>query len=158
MGGDDGCVTPEAVELVRRSLAQATVDPIALADCFRVRLAQQSPEAAALFGTELVRHHAAFAPALVGLVASLDHVEDLVHLGGELGSAHAAYGVRTGHVRAGVEALVAAIDDTIGGIDDATKEAWRLAGNLVAETMARGVAAPRMPTLPDQWSSTPSNA
>jgi hemoglobin-like flavoprotein len=61
-----------------------------------------------------------------------------------LGARHAGYGVRAADYRTVGDSLIAALAGVLGEeFDTATREAWELAFNIVAETMLEGAAAAR---------------
>lgn len=64
---------------------------------------------------------------------------------GALGARHSGYGARAADYQTLGGALLAALAATLGdepgdGFDMATRQAWELADNLVAETMLEGAA------------------
>lgn len=132
-------MTPEQVEQVRRSCAAMKPVEDQLAPEFYRQLFVIDPSLRALFTTEWREQEAKFTHQLSDIVDSLGRLDELVERTEALGARHVAYGVRTAHYRTVGRALIEALATVLGDrFDDATREAWVLAYNLVAECMMAG--------------------
>src|SRR5262245_17097565 len=129
-------MTPEQLELVRRSYASLGPHAPAMALDFYERLFSIDPSTEALFTRPpsiMAEKFAAELDAIVEAIVSFDVFAPRVR---DLAARHAAYGVQTRHFRAVGEALVGALAGRLGPEwNPALEAAWRRAYNLVAEIM-----------------------
>ena len=97
------------------------------------------PELRPLFASDLTSQRAKLADELAAIVDALDHLGELVGRTTELGVRHAGYGVAPEHYELVGESLRRALGAVLGDrYDTDVDTAWRLAYNLVAETMVLG--------------------
>jgi len=97
-----------------------------------------------LFTTEMGEQRVKFAQKLSEIVQTMPRLGDLLTHTRALGARHAGYGVRAADYQKVGDSLIAALAGVLGEeFDDATREAWVLAFNIVAETMLEGAAAAR---------------
>lgn len=134
-------MTPEQISLVRGSVAALGASKEALAAAFFRQLFARDPSLRASLPDEREAERTQFADELTGIVDSLTNLGDLVEETRGLGSYLAQHGVRVSHYATGRAALMAALDELLGEqFDPATREAWGLACNLVAECMMAGAS------------------
>ena len=116
----------------------------ALAVRFYQELFQRDPALRPLFTTDMAEQRVRFTEKLTEIVRSMPRLDELLVHTRALGARHVGYGVRAADYRTVGESLIAALAAVLGEeFDDATREAWMLAFNLVAETMLDGAAAAR---------------
>lgn len=132
-------MTPEQLELVRQSFDRLGASSDDLAPEFYRQLFAAEPDLRRLFTAEWPTQEAKFTKQLSAIVATLDDLDDLVEETRALGARHSAYGVRVAHYPAVRTALLGALAAMLGEqFDAATRQAWELAFNLVAECMMAG--------------------
>jgi nitric oxide dioxygenase len=139
-------VNLEQIDLVKESfrLASPRIDEVA--QRFYADLFERHPEMRSLFPDDLTTQRVKLAHELAAIVDALDRLRELVALTTELGARHAAYGVAPEHYQLVGESLRAALAAVLGDrYDTDVDTAWRLAYNLVAETMAFGAAGTGLP-------------
>ena len=116
-------MTPEQITLVQSSFERLGPDLPAMTVLFYQELFRRDPSLRPLFTTEM---------------------GELITHTRALGARHAGYGVRAADYQTVGDSLIAALAGTLGEeFDAATREAWELAFNIVAETMLEGAAAAR---------------
>jgi hemoglobin-like flavoprotein len=97
-----------------------------------------------MFTIPLALQEVKFAEKLTEIVQAMPRLDELLAHTRALGARHVGYGVRTADYQTLGDALLAALAAVLGdSFDAATREAWALACNLVAETMLEGAAAAR---------------
>ena len=129
-------MTPEDIELVRKSYACLGADAPAMAADFYRRLFAADPSAQALFSTGPDIMSSKFAQELDAIVEAIISYDTFAARVRDLASRHARYGVKATHYRSVGDALIAALAAQLAGTwDPATETAWRRAYNLVAEIM-----------------------
>ena len=139
-------MTPEQVEILQLSLAQLSPRAPELAERFYSHLYEAAPSCRALFSEDPADQEALFMSELAMIVASISQFDAFVTRTERLGARHAKYGVTYEHYQMAGSALLAALADTLGSSCTAElQDAWRLAFDLVAETMMQGAAG----VLPD---------
>ena len=137
-------MTPEQITLVQSSFERAAPELPALATRFYAELFGRDPALRALFTTDLALQKVWFAEKLTEIVRSMPRLGDLLGHTRALGARHAGYGVRAADYRTVGDALLGALAAVLGdSFDAATREAWAIAYNLVAETMLEGAASAR---------------
>lgn len=137
-------MTPEQIALVQASVDQLGTRLSAVAAQFYRELFARNPELRSLFTTDPAIQEVRFAEKLTAIVAAMPSLGDFLGHTQALGARHVGYGVRAGDYRAVGEALLAALAVTLGeAFDPATRQAWSVAYNLMAETMLDGAAAAR---------------
>lgn len=134
-------MTPEQIALVQASYVQLGPRKRKLAERFYERLFELEPSVRALFSQDPDLQEAVFASELATIVHSIPRFETFVVRVRDLGARHAAYGITYAHYEIAAGALLQALDDTLGTeFTDEMRDAWRLAFDLVAETMMQGAA------------------
>jgi hemoglobin-like flavoprotein len=127
-------MTPEAIAVVQKTAARASTDA-EFGPSFYRHLFDAQPDTRALFPASLDEQQIKFSAQLGALMRSLDDFTAFTVEARELGARHAEYGVLPSHYAAVREALIAALIDVLGELDDATEAAWRAAFDLLAEEM-----------------------
>jgi len=137
-------MTPEQIALVQSSFERLSPDLPALTARFYQELFQRDPSLRPLFPTDMSELRVKFAQKLTEIVQAMPRLGELLTHTRALGARHAGYGVRATDYQTVGESLIAAIAAVLGEeFDAATREAWVLAFNIVAETMLEGAAAAR---------------
>jgi len=137
-------MTPEQITVVQSSFERAAPELPALATRFYQELFGRNPALRALFTTDLALQKVRFAEKLTEIVRSMPRLSELLGHTRVLGVRHAGYGVRAVDYRTVGDALLGALAAVLGdSFDAATREAWAIAYNLVAETMLEGAASAR---------------
>lgn len=132
-------MTPEQVALVQASFAELGPDAAAVAGRFYDRLFEMDPSLPAMFSADAGAQASLFVSELAMIVLSIAHYDEFVPRARALGARHARYGVTYVHYAAARTALLGAFADALGPRYTAdVNEAWRLAWDLVAETMMQG--------------------
>ncbi len=136
-------MTPEQVEILQLSLAELGPRAPELAARFYARLYESAPSCRAMFSEEPADQAALFVSELTMTVASISQFDAFVPRTKRLGARHAKYGVTYEHYGIAGTALLAALTETLGPTCTVELlEAWRLAFDLMAETMMQGAADP----------------
>lgn len=131
-------MTPDDVALVRAQAAELRGDP-RLGRAFHEHLFADTPELRSLFGRDPGTLQRRFVAELDALVRMLGDPDAFAHRTEALGRMHAGYGVAVEHYDLARAALLAALGDVLGDrLDDAAREAWSAAFDLVADTMLAG--------------------
>jgi hemoglobin-like flavoprotein len=137
-------MTPEQITLVQTSFERLGPQLPAMATRFYEELFARDPALRAMFTIPLALQEVKFAEKLTEIVQAMPRLDELLTHTRALGARHVGYGVRTADYQTLGDALLAALAAVLGdGFDAATREAWALAYNLVAETMLEGAAAAR---------------
>ena len=134
-------MTPEQIELVQQSFAALEPHGDELAANFYDRLFTLDPSARSLFSTEPAVQRQKFIDELSAIVWSISNLDTFLDRTMALGARHVEYGTNTAHYEIVREALLGAIAEQQG--DQHTPDhgdAWRVAYNLVAETMMMGAS------------------
>lgn len=137
-------MTPEQIELVRRTALVVEDDSGRFGHVFYERLFQLDPQARSLFHVDMVDQQQKLVDEVAFLAAAVDDFPGFVQRAHALGERHRGYGVRPVHYGVVQVALIDALSATLGEewTDDAAT-AWRRLYALVAETMLEG-AAPQL--------------
>jgi hemoglobin-like flavoprotein len=137
-------MTPEQITLVQTSFERLGPQLPAMATRFYEELFARDPALRAMFTIPLALQEVKFAEKLTEIVQAMPRLDELLTHTRALGARHVGYGVRTADYHTLGDALLAALGAVLGdSFDAATREAWALAYNLVAETMLEGAAAAR---------------
>jgi hemoglobin-like flavoprotein len=137
-------MTPEQITLVQSAFERLGPDMPVMAARFYQELFQRDPALRPLFTTDLAEQEVRFAQKLSEIVQAIPRLDELLAHTRALGARHVGYGVRATDYQTVGESLCAALAAVLGDqFDDATREAWVLAFNIVAETMLEGAAAAR---------------
>jgi hemoglobin-like flavoprotein len=137
-------VTPEQLALVQSSFRRVGPRLPAMTTQFYQELFSRDPSLRALFTTDRAVQEARFAEKLTEIVRAMPRLGELLELTRELGARHVGYGVRVSYYPVVGDALLAALGAVLGdSFDAATREAWAVGYNLVAETMLEGAATVR---------------
>ena len=137
-------MTPEQITLVQSSFQRLGPDLPAVTARFYQEVFQRNPSLRPLFPSDLTELRVKFAQKLSEIVQTMPRLGDLLTHTRALGARHAGYGVRAADYQKVGDSLIAALAGVLGEeFDDATREAWVLAFNIVAETMLEGAAAAR---------------
>jgi hemoglobin-like flavoprotein len=138
-------MTPEQITLVQSSFERLGPELADLATRFYQELFTRDPALRPLFTTDLALQKVRFAEKLTEIVRAMPRLDELLGHTRALGARHAGYGVRAVDYRTVGDALLGALAAVLGdGFDAATREAWAIAYNLVAETMLEGAASARL--------------
>jgi len=137
-------MTPEQITLVQSSFERLGPDLPAMTVLFYQELFRRDASLRPLFTTEMGEQRVKFAQKLTEIVQTMPRLGELITHTRALGARHAGYGVRAADYQTVGDSLIAALAGTLGEeFDAATREAWELAFNIVAETMLEGAAAAR---------------
>jgi hemoglobin-like flavoprotein len=137
-------MTPEQIFLVQSSFARLGKDVPAMAAQFYRELFGRDPALRPLFTTDLAQQEIRFAEKLTEIVRAIPRLDELLVYTRELGARHVGYGVHVADYKTVGSALLDALGVVLGDkFDAATREAWTVAYNLVAETMLEGAASAR---------------
>jgi hemoglobin-like flavoprotein len=129
-------MTPQQLELVRRSFALVALQPDATAALFYRRLFEQAPALKPLFIGD-IRGQGQRLMQMIGVaVRLLDQPAALLPVLAQLGARHAGYGVQAGDYRSVGRALITTLEEGMGAdFDEPTREAWVAVYALVSTTM-----------------------
>ena len=129
-------MTPEQIDLVERTLAQARPGLDDMAIDFYARLFRAEPQLATLFTSDPAAQRDKFVAELEAIVATIHRHPIFLEAAQDLGVRHRGYGVQAPHYGMVGAALLAALAEALGDTwTDEVQEAWRLAYNLAAEAM-----------------------
>jgi hemoglobin-like flavoprotein len=135
-------MTPLQIERVQRSFEN--VKPIAheAGLLFYQRLFEVDPSLRQMFRTTPQEQAHKLMQVLAVAVSSLNRVEQLVPVLEEMGSRHAAYGVRDEHYDTVGACLLWTLEQGLGaGFTDEVRDAWTAAYGLLSGVMKRGAMA-----------------
>ena len=138
-------MTPEQIAIVEATLTAVDID--VLADDFYRRAFAATPQISSMFTTDPAVQRVRFAAELAAIVGSIRTVDGLTTRTEALGAWHRHLGVRAAHYRVMGQALLGALEATLGARwTAATSEAWSLAYNLISESMQLGALDHPPPT------------
>lgn len=127
--------------MVQASFAELGRRAPDLAERFYERLFDADPSLRTMFSEDPAVQKSLFAAELAVVVQAISRFEAFVARARDLGARHDRYGVTYVHYEIAGRALLEALADTLGpGFTDELHDAWRLAFDLVAETMMQGAA------------------
>src|SRR5262249_52745670 len=133
-------MTPDEIAAVRKTAALASADA-RFAPSFYRHLFTAEPSTRSLFSTSMEEQERKFADQLGAIMRSLDDFGAFCAEAHALGAKHVEHGVLPSHYVAVCDALVAALADVLGELDNETEVAWRAAIDLLAEEMQAGSGA-----------------
>jgi hemoglobin-like flavoprotein len=137
-------VTPDQISLVQSSFNRIGPRLPDLATRFYQELFSRDPALRPLFTTDLAEQKVRFATKLSEIVHAIPRLDELLVHTRALGARHSGYGVKVADYGTVGNALIAALAGVLGdSFDAATRQAWELAYNLMAETMLEGAASAR---------------
>ena len=137
-------MTPEQITLVQSSFASLGPRLPELAAQFYREMFRRDPALRELFTTDMAEQRVRFAEKLTEIVHAIPRLDELLGHTRELGARHVGYGVRVADYGTVEQALLDALAVVLGDqFDSATRQAWTMAYNLVAETMLEGAASAR---------------
>jgi len=137
-------MTPEQITLVQSSFERLGPDLPAVTARFYQEVFERDPSLRPLFPSDMAELRVKFAQKLTEIVHAMPRLDELLSHTRALGARHVGYGVRATDYQTVGDSLIAAIAAVLGEeFDAATREAWILAFNIVAETMLEGAAAAR---------------
>ena len=137
-------MTPEQITLVQSSFERLGPDLPAVTARFYQEVFQRNPSLRPLFPSDLTELRVKFAQKLTEIVRAMPRLGELLTHTRALGARHVGYGVRAADYQTVGDSLIVALASVLGEeFDPATREAWELAFNIVAETMLEGAAAAR---------------
>lgn len=127
--------------MVQASFAELGPRAPDLAARFYEHLFEAAPPLRTMFSENPVVLRSLFASELAVVVQAISQFDGFVARARDLGARHDRYGVTYVHYEIAGRALLEALADTLGpGFTDELRDAWRLAFDLVAETMMQGAA------------------
>jgi hemoglobin-like flavoprotein len=134
-------MTPQQIDLVRRSWRVFAAPAPTAATAFYARLFELNPECRTLFGASDLAHQGCKLMRMLNeIVALLDQPEALIGEVARLGTRHATYGVRDRDYGSVGAALLWTLERELGPAFDAeTRAAWAEAYLLVARVMRRAI-------------------
>ena len=127
-------MTPDAIATVRKTAELASADD-RFAPSFYRHLFAAHPSTRSLFSTSMEEQERKFSSQLGAIMHSLDDFSAFSTEARALGAKHVAHGVLPSHYAAVRDALIEALGDVLGGLDEETEAAWRAAIDLLAEEM-----------------------
>jgi len=131
-------MTPEQIDLVRRSFDAMWSVRRKLADQFYQRFFELAPDAQSLFPRDMERQHLKLMDTLAAIVGSLDKRELLQSIIAHSGRQHAQFGVRSSHFGAFGDALMWGLEQEFGdAFTPELKEAWITLYRAVQSEMMR---------------------
>jgi hemoglobin-like flavoprotein len=129
-------MTPEQVDLVRRSFDAIWPVRRALAQDFYSKLFELAPDARRLFPDDMERQHLKLMDMIAAIVGALDQHDLFQSLITYTGRQHAHFGVRPAHYAAFGEALIWGLEQQFGAaFTPQLKEAWRTLYSTVQDKM-----------------------
>jgi hemoglobin-like flavoprotein len=135
-------MTPSDITVIERSFAAAKPKADFLVKDFYRTLFNRNPELRALFAADMTQQHQKLIAVLATAIGSLRQIDKLVPVLRDLGARHVAYGVEAEHYDLVGQALLSALERTLGA--DWTSEAqtaWATLYCVVSETMQSGASA-----------------
>jgi hemoglobin-like flavoprotein len=133
-------MTPEAVDQIRASYAQATATPRQLAARFYHELFTAAPNLRRLFPGDLTLLQGHFESAIALVVRNLEEMSALRESLRDLGAQHVHWGARPEDYVSAREALVAALAALIPSWSDTLEQNWRTAVTGIIVPMLEGAA------------------
>ncbi len=129
-------MTPDQVQLVKRSFAAVAPISEQAAALFYGRLFEIAPELRTLFNGDMTEQGRKLMSVIAVAVGSLDRLPDLLPVVQDLGRRHAGYGVKDEHYATVGAALLWTLDKGLGAAFTAeVKEAWTLVYTTLADVM-----------------------
>jgi hemoglobin-like flavoprotein len=129
-------MTPQQVQLVKRSFAKVAPISDQTADLFYGRLFEIAPQVRPLFKGDIKEQGRKLMSTIALAVGSLDKLPEIVIAVQELGRRHAGYGVKEEHYDFVGQALLWTLDRGLGpDFTPEVKEAWTAVYTILADTM-----------------------
>jgi hemoglobin-like flavoprotein len=129
-------VTTKEAKLIRASFECAAMSPTRTSELFYQRLFTLDPSVRSLFHGDMREQGRKLISTLTLVVDSIDRLEDLLPMIRELGVRHANYRVEERHYVTVGEALLWALEQTVGSsFTPVTRTAWQKAYTILADTM-----------------------
>ena len=144
-------MTPEQLELVRRTAAIVERALDECASCFYEDLFERHPSARRLFADDLIAPGGTLVDDLLGLIAATDDLPGFVANARVLGLRLQRRGIHAADYAFVGDALIAAVETVVGdGWTGEVEASWRRMYELVVEAMLEGaVEGLFSPTHPD---------
>ena len=137
-GTMNSTVTPEQIDLVRRSFDAIWSVRRRLASQFYHRFFELAPDAQGLFPRDMERQHLKLMDTLAAIVGSLDKRELFQSIIAYSGRQHAQFGVKSSHFGAFGDALMWGLEQEFGAaFTPELKEAWITLYRAVQSEMMR---------------------
>lgn len=134
-------LTPEQIKLVQESFAKVVPDMDRITARVYERLFALDPSLRPLFKGDMARQRSRLGIALAMVVHGLKNQAGIVPVLHELGRRHTGYGVQPEHYATVGEAVLGALEETLGkDFTPAVRQAWADAYDLIATTMINGAA------------------
>ena len=131
-------MTPEQIDLVRRSFDAMWPVRRKLADQFYQRFFELAPDAQSLFPRDMERQHLKLMDTLAAIVGSLDERELFQSIIAHSGRQHAQFGVKSSHFGAFGDALMWGLEQEFGAaFTPELKQAWITLYRAVQREMMR---------------------
>ena len=135
-------MSPQQVEVIRRTFARLAAAPDVTAFAFYRNLFTLAPEVRRLFHTDIALQSRKLMQMLQTIVDGLDQPAALSVTLEELGARHAGYGVQPVHYSQVGMALLQTLDQTLGPeCTPEVREAWGAVHGWISETMQSGACA-----------------
>jgi hemoglobin-like flavoprotein len=136
-------MTPEQVELIKRSFDAIWPIRRKLAGSFYSRFFELAPDAQRLFSNDLERQHLKLMDMIAAIVGALDKRELFQSLISHSGRQHAQFGVRSSHFVAFGDALIWSLEQQFGpAFTPELREAWVALYDAVQNKMMRAAQLP----------------
>ena len=140
-------MTSDQIALVRVTWPRVLDNADALTMRFYAHLFEIDASASRLFsGVDMVAQRAKLSQSLAVMVSVLDDADRLYPALAALGKRHTHYGVQERHFASVGEALIRALEDTLGAaFTPALRAAWTAAYAVVAAVMQRALVRASLP-------------
>ena len=136
-------MTPEQVELIKRSFDAIWPIRRKLAGSFYSRFFELAPDAQRLFSNDLERQHLKLMDMIAAIVGALDKRELFQSLISHSGRQHAQFGVKSSHFVAFGDALIWSLEQQFGAaFTPELREAWVALYDAVQNKMMRVAQLP----------------
>ena len=131
-------MTPEQVDLIRKSFDALWPVRRRLADAFYNRFFELAPDARALFPKDIARQHLKFMDMIAAIVGALDKRDIFQSIISYSGRQHAQFGVERSHFVAFGDALIWGLEQQFGAaFTPELKQAWITLYDAVQSEMTR---------------------
>jgi hemoglobin-like flavoprotein len=131
-------MTPEQVDLIRKSFDALWPVRRRLADVFYRRLFESAPDARALFPEDIARQQLKLMDMVAAIVGALDKREIFQSIISYSGHQHAQFGVKRSHFVAFGDALIWSLEQQFGAaFTPELKQAWITLYDAVQKEMIR---------------------
>jgi hemoglobin-like flavoprotein len=137
-------MTPEQIDLVRRSFDAIWPVRRKLANRFYSRFFELAPDARRLFPDDLERQHLKLMDMIAAIVGALEQRELFQSLIKHAGRQHAQFGVQLSHYDAFRDALVSSLSEQFGpAFTPELRDAWLTLYSAVQREMLRAAVSTR---------------